>query len=238
MKNILKLVIHHWPWPLTLNEKYDRETKAIIKQVCEPDSICIDVGCFKGDILKEMIAAAPKARHFAFEPIPDAYKRLSHTFGKWATIFPFALGEKSGETVFHYVISNPTYSGLRQRKYKGAETIKKINVQVRTLDELIPPELPIRLIKIDVEGGEYDVMKGGQKLLRKWKPVIIFEHGTGGSDIYGIGPGQVFELLSGELQYRVSLMEDYLKNNTDKGFTKAAFEDQFNKGLNCYFIAH
>ena len=238
MKNLLKQIIHHWPWPLTQNEKYDRQTKAVIKHVCAPDSICIDVGCFKGEILREMIAASPQGRHFAFEPIPDAYTQLVQTFGKKATVFPFALGQKSGETTFHYVVSNPTYSGIRQRKYKGEETIKKIKVQVRTLDEMIPPELPIRLIKIDVEGGEYDVMKGGLELLKKWKPYIIFEHGTGGADMYGVNPGQLFNMLTGELPYRISLMEDFLKDNNTGGFTRSAFEDQFNKGLNCYFIAH
>lgn len=46
------------------------------------------------------------------------------------------------------------------------EQIEKINVEVRRLDEVIPPSLPIRLIKIDVEGGELDVLKGANQVLK------------------------------------------------------------------------
>jgi hypothetical protein len=30
MKSWLKWVVRHWPWPLTQNEKYDRETRALL----------------------------------------------------------------------------------------------------------------------------------------------------------------------------------------------------------------
>lgn len=69
-------IIRAWPWPLTLNEGYDRQTKAIIRQVCSPSSNCIDVGCFQGDILECMIQSAPEGRHIAFEPIPVQFQLL------------------------------------------------------------------------------------------------------------------------------------------------------------------
>src|SRR5688572_21730182 len=76
VRELLKKLIRLWPWPLTVNERYDRQTKSIIKKVCESNSICIDVGCYKGEILERMIASAPLTRHIAFEPIPDQYQFL------------------------------------------------------------------------------------------------------------------------------------------------------------------
>lgn len=237
MRALLKKIIHHWPWPLTLNERYDRQTKAVLKKVSKPGSLCIDVGCYRGDILQAMIDAAPEVRHKAFEPVPQQYAFLQTQYGQLADIFPFALGDENKKTTFHHVVSNPTYSGLRQRQYKGEETISEIEVEVRKMDDVIPHELQVSLIKIDVEGGEHDVLQGAKAILQKWHPYIIFEHGIGGADKYGIKPGDVYDLLVSTLGYRICLMGDFLKNENAKGFARTAFEEQFWKGTDCYFLA-
>ncbi len=237
MRELLKKVIHAWPWPLTLNERYDRQTRAVLRQVCRRDSTCIDVGCFRGDILRSMIRYAPDVRHFAFEPVPSQFEYLKAHFSDAADIYPYALGKEHSTATFHHVISNPTYSGLQKRQYKGTEVISEIHVEVRTLDEIIPPDRNISVIKIDVEGGEYDVLLGGKTLLAKWHPYIIFEHGIGAADKYGIQPGDVYDLLVHQLGYSIVLMGDYLKAGRATGFTKAAFEEQYWTGTNCYFLA-
>jgi FkbM family methyltransferase len=237
MKNLLKKIIHVFPWPLTLSERYDRQTKAIIRKVCTPDSVCIDVGCFKGDILQLMVTAAPKARHIAFEPTPVQYEYLKNKFSTLADIYPFALSNENGRSSFHYVRSNPTYSGLLQRKYVQEEEIEEIQVEVRRLDDVVAPDMPVRLIKIDVEGGEYNVMRGAEQLLRSKHPYIIFEHGLGATDKYGFGPEDVYEFLVTKLGYRIMLMSDFLKNVKQAGFSKDELSAQFHRELNCYFIA-
>lgn len=236
MKALLKRIVRVWPWALTINERYDRQTKAVIRKVCKPDSICIDIGCYKGDILQVMMQYAPDAYHYAFEPIPQQFEYLKKTFGKQANIFPFALGNEDKVTTFHHVISNPTYSGLQKRQYKGQEDVLEITVQQKRLDDVIPPDKPIRLIKIDVEGGEYDVLKGAESTLQNWRPFIIFEHGIGGSDKYGVTPRDIYDFLT-PLGYKVALMKDFLAADYVTGFTLAEFENQYNKRLNCYFIA-
>ncbi len=237
MREFLKKIVHVWPWPLTLNERYDRQTRAVIGKVCKPDSVCIDVGCFKGDILTAMIEAAPAARHKAFEPVPQQFTFLKDHFSQKADVFPYALGDENKKTTFHHVVSNPTYSGLQQRQYKGEETISEIEVEVRKLDDVIDADTPITLIKIDVEGGEHDVLQGAASTLQKWHPYIIFEHGLGGADKYGIRPGDVYDLLTKTLGYKVCLMGDFLKDEKTPGFSRSAFEEQFWKSTNCYFLA-
>ena len=237
MRALLKKIVHWWPWPLTLNEKYDRQTKAVLKKVCSADSICIDVGCFQGDILKAMIDAAPNARHKAFEPVPAQYDLIKEQFGRHVDVYPFALGNDNTKTTFHHVVSNPTYSGLRQRQYKGEETINEINVEVRKMDDIIDAETHVSVIKIDVEGGEHDVLHGAKSLLQKWHPYIIFEHGIGGADKYGVTPGDVHDYLVGLLDYKICLMGDFLEGRIDKAFTREDFESQFWAGTDCYFLA-
>ncbi len=237
MRELLKKIVHWWPWPLTLNERYDRQTKAVLNKVCSAESICVDVGCYRGDILKAMIHAAPKARHIAFEPVPAQYSLIKDRFAHQVDVYPFALGNENTTTTFHHVVSNPTYSGLQQRQYKGVETIDEINVEVRKMDDILDLETRVSVIKIDVEGGEHDVLHGAINLLTKWHPYIIFEHGIGGADKYGVKPGDVYDFLVGKLNYQILLMGDYLKGKTNKAFTRKDFEDQFWKGTDCYFLA-
>lgn len=237
MRELIKQLIKLLPWALTFNERYDRQTKKIISKLCKPDSVCIDVGCFKGDILEKMISSAPDARHIAFEPIPEQFKLLTDKFSDRADIHPYALGKTNHTTTFHHVVSNPTYSGLKQRQYKGKELINEINVDVRRMDDVIQDDIPIRLIKIDVEGGEYDVLQGAERLLLKWKPYLIFEHGIGGADKYNVEPGDIYNLLAAKYGYKLGIMGEFLKHKNMSGFNKQEFERQFNQQLNCYFIA-
>ncbi|MEO5906809.1 MAG: FkbM family methyltransferase, partial [Saprospiraceae bacterium] len=223
MREFLKKIVHIWPWPLTTNERYDRQTKAILEKVCARNSVCIDVGCFRGEILESMMKYAPDAHHIAFEPIPEHFIFLEERFGKQATIYPYALGNENKESTFNHVVSNPTYSGLKQRAYKGEETINEIIVPVRRLDDIVSINTPIRVIKIDVEGGEYGVLKCAENMLKKWHPYIIFEHGLGGADRYGITPSDVYAFLVDECGYKLGLMGDYLKNENLSCFTKQEF---------------
>ena len=79
----------------------------------------------------------------------------------------------------------PAYSGLNKRRYDtSTPDIEEIKVKLGVLDEIIPKDVVIDFIKIDVEGGEFGVLKGAQHLLKKHKPVIVFECGMGASDYY------------------------------------------------------
>ncbi len=218
-----------------MNTRYDLQTFHIIKQIVNPGSNTVDVGAHKGDILIKMTDAAPDGQHFAFEPIPGLYEYLKKRFKNRATIFPFALGERNGTVPFNYVTTNPAYSGFLKRKYDRPEEDKTIQVEVRKLDEIIPADIPIEFIKIDVEGAEFEVIKGAVKILTKWKPVIIYEQGLGGSDIYGTEP-EVFYDYMHSLGYNLSLMEYYLLKKPS--LDKEEYCNHFRKGYNFYFIAY
>jgi FkbM family methyltransferase len=237
MRQIVKKIIRAWPWPVTKNERYDRLTKAILRKVLHNDSVCIDVGCYEGDILKLMQQFAPGATHFAFEPIPEKYELLNETFKGSTEIFPYALGNKNESTIFHHVVTNHTYSGLRPREYKREEEILAINVIQKKLDDVISLDTPIHFIKIDVEGGEYGVLQGAEATLAKWKPYLLFEHGLGGADRYDTKPGDVYDYLAGKLRYTICLISDYLDDPSTKGLSLKEFEDQFYQRRNYYFFA-
>lgn len=220
---------------LDLNGRYDLETIEVMKRL-GVSANCIDIGAHKGDILRDILKYAPQGRHFAFEPIPDLAENLQKEFGRRCTVYPYALSEENGQTEFNYVISNPAYSGIKKRQYdRPHENDTLITVQKRRLDELIPAELPIHFMKIDVEGGEFQVLRGAKKILQEWKPVIVYEQGLGGSNIYGTTPGEFYDFMNA-MGYSISLMEYYLMNK--KPLSREDYCTHFNNGYNFYFIAY
>ncbi len=237
IKNILRQAAGILPFSFTKNQRYDRLTKKIIQSHLHHNSNCIDVGCHKGEIFDLFLKYAPGGHHFGFEPLPHLYKKLKEKYaGHNCTILPLALSDKKGPSNFNYVISNPAYSGLLKRKYdRPVEKDTSIRVETDLLDNLIPSHLPIDLIKIDVEGGEFQVLKGATRILSSYHPLIIFECGLGGSDIYGTTPSGIHTFLL-DHHYQVSLLDDFLKRKPALDLSE--FARQFETGANYYFIAH
>jgi FkbM family methyltransferase len=213
----------------------DRLALRVMKRVLQDNSSCIDVGAHRGAMLQEIRRFAPRGRHFAIEPLPEFADRLKHRY-RDVTVIACALSDHSGETTFQYVRSNPAYSGIRQRQYPRSEDVTEIKVPLRTLDEIIPPELPIALIKLDVEGGEEAVLRGGMGVIRRHRPLLLFEHERGAADKYDSGPSEIWELLVDGCGLQISLMSSWLKG--DAPLSAGAFREHFDRGLSSYFLAH
>jgi FkbM family methyltransferase len=234
LKNWLKRVI---PFPLSKNHRYDILTRQIIQRFTRPGSNCIDVGCHEGEVLDLFLRFCPKGQHFAFEPIPSLYQKLLIKYQKNpnCTIYDYALSDTEGLAAFNYVVTNPAYSGLQKRNYDRAyEKEETIRVRKRALDNVIPADLPVHFIKIDVEGGDLDVMTGAKNTIIKYQPVIIFEFGIGGSDIYGASPATLYTFMK-EINYSVSLLDSFLQDKT--ALSPEEFDKQFNEKRNYYFVA-
>jgi FkbM family methyltransferase len=217
------------------HRSYDEMTFEILRRATDSDSNCVDVGAHTGKVLQEIVSQAPHGTHHAFEPLPDQAAYLVSAFPT-VSVHQVALSDAPGELEFVHVTSNPEYSGLRIRRYdRPNETLERIKVRVDTLDATIPPDLPIAYVKIDVEGAELGVLRGGFELLSRWRPVVVFEHGLGAADYYGTVPEDVHALFA-EAGMAVSLMENFLAGRD--ALTVDEFALQFRSGANYYFVAY
>ncbi len=234
-KEQIKGVFRKMGIDLTRNMKYDRLTSEIIRSHLRAESNAIDVGAHKGEILELFLESAPGGRHLAFEPIPDLYNELLRNFGSRSTVYPFALADFHGTTTFHIVLKDPAYSGLRQRDLgKIKSHIQEITTEVRTLDELVPEDFPVDLIKIDVEGGEFHVLKGAQRILKQSGPLIIFEFGMGGADKYDAHPKAFFNWMN-ERGYEIFTLEGLQRGSLP--LRAVELEQHFTSGSEYYFAA-
>jgi hypothetical protein len=108
-------------------------------------------------------------------------------------------------------VSAPGYSGFRRMGYVPASAeVTEIQVRVDTLDRVLPPDLRIDFIKIDVEGAQLQVLKGAKRTITKCRPFIVFEHGMSAEKSYGIRSDEVFDFLTGTCGLRISLLADWV----------------------------
>ena len=222
--------------PITRNLRYDILTKKILKRELSGTANCVDVGAHKGEILDLFLQFAPQGKHSAFEPIPPLFNELTKNYGSRVNVHPYALSNRSGNMLFNVVLDAPAYSGLQRREYASSNpTIETIEVEVRPLDDVLQSRsFPIQLIKIDVEGGELDVLKGAQHILSNDKPLLIFEFGKGASEYYGTMPHHLFDFLS-SLDYALWTLGEFWENK--KPLDAAQLKKVYESGSDYYFVA-
>ena len=183
-----------------LRDRKDHEAmRILLAGTLAPDSNCVDVGCNRGVILREMVRCAPRGSHVAFEPIPDLYQNLITRFPQ-VDIRQAALSSESGERTFAHLPERPGYSHLVPDADVVAEpSAELITVRVEPLDQALPDGYTPTLVKIDVEGAELEVLRGAVETLNRSQPIVIFEHGFGDREI----SDELFELLSNQAGLRI-----------------------------------
>jgi FkbM family methyltransferase len=237
LKNIIRKLAITLKLDLTKNLEYDRLTEKIFRLELKPESNAIDIGCHKGEILDLFFKYAPKGNHYAFEPLPSFFKALLVKYkNKNVSLFNYALSNKAGETEFTFVKNNPAYSGFIERDYDNKEVdIEKIKVEMAVLDKIIPQNVQIDLIKIDVEGAELQVLQGAEQTIKRCKPVIVFEHGMGASDYYETTPEEVYAFLHDMCGLKLYTLKNF--SSGKKQLTEEEFKDKFYKRKEYYFVA-
>jgi len=214
--------------------KYDALIKKIMRIVLEEDSSFIDVGCYRGNFLVEANKFAPSGAHIGFEPIPEIYTKVIKTLGGVNDIRQLGLSDERGETTFNYVKSNPLYSGIKKRNYPGKESIEELVIKVDTLDHQLFQSPRVDLIKIDVEGAELNVLKGGINTITKFNPVIVFEYEQGASDVYGVTPAEIWSFFD-KVKYSIYTLKNFIDNPLPLSFSK--FTEIYNSNDEHFFVA-
>ena len=151
---------------------YEKEQIEYIKSLVIDESrqgIFIDVGANIGN---HTIALQKYfTQCLAFEPDPDNFSLLKINAEKFDNIscLPLALSCKKGQVRFLRDYENTGRSKIVN--YKNDNTIA---VDITTLDDL---EItgPVLLVKIDVEGHEFEVLQGGTKLFQEHSPIVALE---------------------------------------------------------------
>jgi FkbM family methyltransferase len=176
----------------------DEAARAVIRACLLGDGgVLVDVGAYRGEILRAAVEVAPQRRHHAFEPGPIVAD-LRRSF-PGVNIHNCCVGAGPGEVDLHVYRAAARNSVHR---VPGEDLVTTIRTPIVSLDDSIGPSEHVSVVKIDVEGGELDVLRGATGLLGRCVPTLLFEHGSpaGGALATSV---PIYELLV-ELGYRVA----------------------------------
>ncbi|RDY02869.1 hypothetical protein CR513_13625, partial [Mucuna pruriens] len=148
------------------------------------DGLFVDVGANVG--MASFAASAMGFRVLAFEPVFENLQKICEGiyFNRVAdlvTVFEAAASDRVGNITVHKLVGRLDNSAISATGAKMAfKSNEEIAFQVRTipLDEVIPKSEHVLLLKIDVQGWEYHVLKGASKLLSRkgsQAPYLIYE---------------------------------------------------------------
>jgi FkbM family methyltransferase len=193
---------------------------ALMEDVLEPGSDCLDVGAHAGSVLAEMVRIAPEGRHVAWEPLPEFAARLREAH-PGVEVREAALSDRAGERAFARVVGDPGWSGFVARPTPAGGGVETLTVRTERLDDALPDAVRPAFVKIDVEGAEEHVLRGALETLRRHRPLIAFEHGLGSADHYETTPGAIHGLLVDELGYAIFGLDG------DGPYDRARFEEIF-----------
>jgi FkbM family methyltransferase len=142
----------------------------------------VDIGANTGQFAALVTTLLPKARVFSFEPIPECHAALVSRMRGHSRFksFNVGLGEEDGSLQFQKNEFTASSSFLPLAKahrdaFPFASKTQSIDVQVRRLDSF-ENDLTIDgklLVKIDTQGYELPVIKGGTHVLKKADMVIV-----------------------------------------------------------------
>ena len=136
------------------------------------DGIFIDVGANLGNHTLFFSKIMGK-ECYSFEPNDKVYSALVenitlNVLEKNVKCFNTALGNKSGKASILSVLDNNLGSTTLEYKDNG-------DIDVKTLDSIIFNNQSVALIKIDVEGFEFEVLKGAKETIKTNTPILLIE---------------------------------------------------------------
>lgn len=146
--------------------------------------LMVDCGAAVGGITTKIRQRNPHSRVIAFEPFPGNHSHFDrrHSSDAKVTLYKAAVGAKRSEASFFTpsVVKSPS----RVKSTPGASFVgrvdaarrpdgdKVITVDVLALDDVCKE--PIRFLKIDVQGGELDTLRGASRLFRESAVDIMY----------------------------------------------------------------
>lgn len=167
-------------WSILSAGTYEGDIAKLIQISLRPGDTALDIGMNIGlQSMRMARAVGEEGFVLGFEPLEHirekAYRNLQLNRIKNVRIFPYALSDSAGEAEF--AIDKRSWNQGAFSLDGAALGTERQNVYIKVGDELseIQQLECLRLIKIDVEGFEFNVLKGLKQTLEKHRPRLLFE---------------------------------------------------------------
>jgi FkbM family methyltransferase len=162
---------------------YIKSEVNLFRKLCDPKRNTLDIGANQG--LYSMYLSRFSSHLYCFEPLPWLAKNLKSKFSGTGnvSVINCALGSKTETAVIHIPVTKEmqydTRSSLlgnfNEQLIEGNQVVetKNVPVAVKRLDDFKLEN--IGFMKVDVEGFEVEVLKGGVETITRNQPNIYIE---------------------------------------------------------------
>lgn len=149
----------------------DREIE-LVPFLLEPDRTGVDVGAHAGFWALAMARCSPRV--LAVEPIPELAEALRRRLPRRVRVLACALSDREGSATLR-IPADAGRATIEAANPLGDAPVERVlRVSLQRLDRL-PLEAPLGFVKIDVEGHELAVCRGGAERLSADRPALVIE---------------------------------------------------------------
>ena len=165
------------PYFRAIGDEPEHQLYSVICRYLSPDSVAVDIGANIGITSLLLSRHLPNGRVFAFEPSPGVFSVLKDNLhaNQAENVIPAncAMGFRAGEMGF----ADASAFGHLLDEGSMLRARPSITIPVRTVDDFVLEAGLDRVdfVKIDVEGFEYDVLRGMERTEREFRPLVYFE---------------------------------------------------------------
>jgi FkbM family methyltransferase len=155
--------------------QHDVPVQDALTRVLSAGTVFWDIGAHIGffTILASRVIRS-NGRVHAFEPMPLNRRRLERTIelnrADNVTVHGLAVSGMDGSAILHGHQANAMWTLVAERGDANGVT-----VDCRTIDTLAADLGDPAIIKIDVEGAELDVLRGGLATIQRTRPTLVVE---------------------------------------------------------------
>ncbi|MCS7028057.1 MAG: FkbM family methyltransferase [Bacteroidia bacterium] len=153
------------------------EPREKLYELVRDKKIIFDIGANFGETALFFAKYAPSdAKIYVFEPESFCFRKLVHnlSLNAYNNIFAFNFGFGNENGKFYLASDTANNRGGNRIQL---EANMPANIEIKRIDDFVEQEKieKVDFIKIDVEGFEYHVLKGGENVIRRDKPTLFVE---------------------------------------------------------------
>lgn len=194
-------------WTCLHKRTWEPHVERCLRDLLRPGDTVLDVGANLGYFSAVMAqAVGPSGRVFSFEPVPDTFEQLRlcallNGF-EWMTPLPVALGAAEGSIELAFDARNAGDASSHRPATRSAEQ-RVVRARVGRLDDLVAESAAAApaVMKLDVEGHEFEVLQGARKTIADTHPAIVFEFAPSLAQHAGWRLADLAELISPDGEY-------------------------------------
>jgi FkbM family methyltransferase len=149
--------------------------EALLRQHLRDGMNCVDVGAHIGGLTALLTSLSQRGKHLAIEPVPFNAQWLKDTYPQ-VEVVECAVADTPG----------------RATVFRGERAFE---VDVRRLDDVVPSARTIKLLKLAADGGELDAFRGAPRILRRDRPLILFECALRGANAFQQSAAELYAFL-------------------------------------------